>query len=456
MDSISEILRDFSILALLYLVGFFLRKHIKFLQNCYIPASLLGGFIGLLLGPQVLGSVSPIYLPIPDSIAGLAGVLICVIMGVSFLGVERAPSGKTAVATTVTSAATYQAQLLIGLVVAFLVGSQFDLPMAFGFTGIYGFYSGHGTAAATGSAFIEQGWADGLSVATTVATVGLMSGIICGIILINWGVRKGFAQVVDKPAEMPPEVKCGYVPVSKRKSIGMGVSYPDVLDPLALQVGFCLLTYGGGLVIRNALIAIWAPFKEIPLFAVCLLMGVVINKIMFATKRGDYLDRATITRISGFLLEIMICSAVATTSIEVFTTYLFPLVVLSIGLILVSILMCFFVGYKVLKTDWFESAVAIYGTYSGVLATGLLLVKTIDPDNKTSGAINATAAAAISNAWMLPYIALGPALSFRLPPLLMIGVTAVAFIAIMIILRIGFWNKDRRISDWFRKSASTK
>ena len=76
MDSISEILRDFSILALLYLVGFFLRKHIKFLQNCYIPASLLGGFIGLLLGPQVLGSVSPIYLPIPDSIAGLAGVLI--------------------------------------------------------------------------------------------------------------------------------------------------------------------------------------------------------------------------------------------------------------------------------------------------------------------------------------------------------------------------------------------
>lgn len=452
MSSISEILRDFSILALLYLIGFVLRKHVKLFQNCYIPASLIGGVLGLLLGPQVLGSFCPVYLPIPDSIGGLAGVLICVIMGVSFLGVEKAPSGKTAVAASVNSAATYQAQLLVGLVIAFLVGSRFDLPMAFGFTGIYGFYSGHGTAAATGSTFVDLGWADGLSVATTVATVGLLSGIICGIILINWGVRKGFAQVVDKPAEMPPEVKCGYVPAGKRKPIGMGVSFPDVLDPLALQVGFCLLTYGGGLLIRNLLIAAWAPFKEIPLFAVCLLMGVVINKVMFATKHGDYLDRATINRISGFLLEIMISSAVATTSIKVFTTYLFPLILLSVGLIAVNIFMCFVVGYKVLKQDWFESAVAIYGTYSGVLATGLLLVKTVDPDNKTSGAINATAAAAVSNAWMIPYIALGPALSFKLPPLLMIGVTAAALAAALIVLRVGFWNKDRRLSDWLRKA----
>src|SRR5699024_1728521 len=46
--------------ALLYLVifilmGKWLRVHITWMQNLFLPSSLIGGFLILLLGPQVLG-----------------------------------------------------------------------------------------------------------------------------------------------------------------------------------------------------------------------------------------------------------------------------------------------------------------------------------------------------------------------------------------------------------------
>lgn len=57
MSEIQTVLYDLGYLSFLLLLGVFLRKKVKFLQNIYIPASLLGGFCGLILGPQILGSV---------------------------------------------------------------------------------------------------------------------------------------------------------------------------------------------------------------------------------------------------------------------------------------------------------------------------------------------------------------------------------------------------------------
>ena len=52
MSEIARVLYDLGILSIVLLLGVFLRKKVRFLQNLYIPASLLGGFCGLMLGPQ--------------------------------------------------------------------------------------------------------------------------------------------------------------------------------------------------------------------------------------------------------------------------------------------------------------------------------------------------------------------------------------------------------------------
>ena len=66
---------DIILLAIFLLLGFITREIVKPLQKLYIPSSVIGGVIGLILGQQVLGIVQ-----IPDSFGQISSVLINVIM----------------------------------------------------------------------------------------------------------------------------------------------------------------------------------------------------------------------------------------------------------------------------------------------------------------------------------------------------------------------------------------
>ena len=84
-----QILVDLSVLSSLLLIGICLRKKVRFLQNLYVPASLIAGFVGLLIGPQILGRISPVYLPVSDTLSSWAGQLVNIVLGLSFLGHKK-------------------------------------------------------------------------------------------------------------------------------------------------------------------------------------------------------------------------------------------------------------------------------------------------------------------------------------------------------------------------------
>ncbi len=249
MNAIQTVLTDFTWLSLLLLAGFFIRKKVRWMQTLYLPAALIAGFIGLLLGPQVLGQISPVCLPIGDTIAKWPGVLITLVFSVQFLGAKPVNMNEAAFSGTCMAAIGHMGQIVVGL--ACTIGfMQFypNLPLAFGLAPVFGFYNGHGTAAATGQTFIDMGWADGMAVTNTMATAGLISGVLIGIVMINIGVRRGYAKLALKTSELPIEVLQGYISrrnVSRRMGRG---SANDVLDPFAFQLalaGFsCLCSYG--------------------------------------------------------------------------------------------------------------------------------------------------------------------------------------------------------------------
>ena len=49
--------RSFAILGILLLVGTFLRAKVPFFQRLYLPAAVIGGTIGMLIGPRALNIV---------------------------------------------------------------------------------------------------------------------------------------------------------------------------------------------------------------------------------------------------------------------------------------------------------------------------------------------------------------------------------------------------------------
>lgn len=65
-----------------------------------------------------------------------------------------------------------------------------DLNLGFGLLLAAGFIGGHGTAAAVGDAFAKQGWEEGLSLAMTSATIGVICSIVVGLAFIKYYSKK--------------------------------------------------------------------------------------------------------------------------------------------------------------------------------------------------------------------------------------------------------------------------
>ena len=78
----ATIFNDMVILGVFLLIGFIIREICKPIQKLFIPASVVGGVVALIMGPQVLHLVT-----IPKSFASMSGVLINLVMTAIVFGV---------------------------------------------------------------------------------------------------------------------------------------------------------------------------------------------------------------------------------------------------------------------------------------------------------------------------------------------------------------------------------
>ena len=83
---LQELLIQFALLGILLLIGMFLRARIPFFRKLLLPASVIGGFFGLLIGPNLWGELSPLSSSTVSVWSLLPGVLIVPIFAAVPLG----------------------------------------------------------------------------------------------------------------------------------------------------------------------------------------------------------------------------------------------------------------------------------------------------------------------------------------------------------------------------------
>ncbi len=85
---LTNLMVDICCLSLLLLVGKYLRTRLVLLQRLFLPASVIAGFIGLLLGPYVCGKYLFTFIPheIMNSWSLYPGRLINMVFACVFLG----------------------------------------------------------------------------------------------------------------------------------------------------------------------------------------------------------------------------------------------------------------------------------------------------------------------------------------------------------------------------------
>ncbi len=393
------------ILAIALLVGKFMRSVVPIFYKFFIPSSILGGVVLLLLGPEVLGGIigdntfeyGLFNEEILDVFSVLPGLLITVIFAGLFLG-KKTPKGKDVFKVSGPQLAYAQTaawgQYVIGILLAVLILVPFfDAQVMVGALIEIGFEGGHGTAAGLRETFNDLGFSEGTDLALGLATVGIVGGLVIGVFLINWGVRHHRTAYLKTAKNIDEIKKTGIIPKDEReKTISLTVS-SESIEPLAMHLGLYALAILAGIGILEFLQWIeritWGGengvqlFAHVPLFPIAMLGGVLVQFVVNKYDKHDIFDRKLINRIQGVALDFLIVSALAGLSLSVIGRHIEVFLILAAAGILWNLFVFLYLAPRMIPKYWFERGIGDYGQSMGMTAVGLILIRIVDSEQKT-------------------------------------------------------------------------
>ncbi|AOV07396.1 sodium/glutamate symporter [Sporosarcina ureilytica] len=410
-----DLLIAFAALSGFLLIGTLLRAKVKFLQSLFLPASVIGGFVGLLLGPVILGDHA--ILPIPQDwitiYALIPGILIVPVVasvpfGVKFKSrlekkseqakmnaeVEKKKKSNASRNVLIMFAILViisQGQNVIGLSLTYLLsklGMISDVYATFGTEVAAGFSGGHGTAGVVGSLLQSMNqpyWNTAQGVTVTTATVGLIGGILIGIVMINFAARKGYTQFLSGPGSFPQDMKQGYQSdVEKQKASGKETMLGSSIDTLTFH--FALILGGSG--VAYALLMLVKKLNvpiiaSIPIWAYAIIVMYFIWWVMCQLNLSWIVDRQTTSKISSMFTDFAVVAAIVSMPVKAVLSYIVPITIMMVVVGGFTLLASYWLCKKYYGDFWFERSVAVFGTNAGVFITGLMLLKMVDPEYKS-------------------------------------------------------------------------
>ncbi len=376
------LLTDIGWISILLIIGNVLRNRLKVLQALLLPAPITAGLLGLILGQEVLGVIHW-----SDQVGTYTTLLIAVV----FASMAYSMNLGGSVASGARNMWGYSTAMFMGQWGIFiLLGLYFFAPFFgtepwFGMMLPVGFVGGFGTAAAVGSALEDIGIAEASSIGFTSATVGTLVAIVGGVIVANWGIRKGKA--TELRGTLPEDLRTGYIAAeSERPSIGRATTNPSSIEPLALHAGFILITVLIAYTVNTWIKSMWSNVS-IPLFAMAFVIGLIGRGLLVAFKRPNYLDRETISTVSGAATDFMIAFGIASIVPAALAGYWQALLIMFVLGTIFCVVWMAWAGPLFFGENWLERGIFGWGWATAAVATGIALLKMVDPKLQ-SGTLN--------------------------------------------------------------------
>ncbi|MGD1854915.1 MAG: sodium/glutamate symporter [Leptolyngbyaceae cyanobacterium] len=417
MFTLRDVFFAFILMALLLLAGRYVKQKIRWIQRLYLPESIVAGALALLLGPQILGALIGSVAgenallagglftePIRNVWSQSPGIFINIVFAALFLG-ERIPNPRAiwrkAAPQVVFGQTLAWGQYVLGILVTLgILIPLFDAnPISAALIEI-GFEGGHGTAGGMADTLNELGFAEGADLALGLATVGIVSGIVAGTALSDWGRRKGHVRSdagdVEDPGGVPELSHTENEEVRNRRAHLMrGL----LIDPLSINCGIVGLAIVLGWLILQGLVWVesvtWGTtgfevMSYVPLFPMALIGGIVVQLILERLRLAPLVIQPLMKSIAGLALDVVVVAALASISLQVIGSNLGIFVILSVVGITWNVLFFLYYAPRIFPDHWFEKGIGDLGQSMGVTATGILLLRMVDPQND-SGAFESFA-----------------------------------------------------------------
>jgi ESS family glutamate:Na+ symporter len=468
----------------LLLVGFVLRANLHVLGKLFVPASVVGGFVGFAL-LQVALNLHDARLDFVTEFAGsLAkewrswpGWLIAVVFAGMLLekpattfrqSLRRAASEGVVVWIIIVG------QIALGFAVTWLIlRPMFGTALPFGQLLEVSWAGGFGSSTAWGNIYQHlKKFPEAQDLAIFFAAMGLLYGTVSGIVLVNIAARRGWTSNRDTviPTVQATHEKLGKLEYGRARDPS-SVDYrpaaharvpAEMIDPLVFQAlilaGAFVMGWFLSFGVNRAAMGIdrilhrdlLLPFLgQLPLFLYTLLGGLIVREILYALRVGHLIDPLSIRRFVGAAMEFLIVAALASMNLARLRQYAIPAILLMLVGAIWCALTLIWLSRRLLPRDyWFELGIINYGMATATTAQGMMLLRMIDPDLKTRAAEDYALAAPLS----APFIG-GGVVTMVLPGVMehvsagWVVVTSVALVVVLYLVGLQLRGKQLNAGD---------
>ena len=264
-----------------------------------------------------------------------------------------------------------------GLVVKYFLSQSIDVNPLMSCLIEVGFEGGHGAASIIGNNFVKMGFPEGLDLGLAMATMGLLSSSLIGSIFIFIGNILNLTNQQNISEKMYSNES-----IYKFKLI-------SDLKILITNLGLAGLAIIIGLLLNQILrfISLFlGPFsKEIiyslPVFPLILIGSLLVRYLLEKTEKTTFISQILQREMGILSTDLLIFAAMASLNLSTVLGNWFPILLLTLVGLIWNILCIIFYAYFVFDEYWFEKGLVEFGNSTGVVASGLLLLRLADPNN---------------------------------------------------------------------------
>ncbi|MBN1533567.1 MAG: hypothetical protein JXA20_12940 [Spirochaetes bacterium] len=386
----------FGTMSIFLLIGIFIRAKVRFFQTFLIPSCMIAGFLGMI---ALNTGIMPFEAQAFETFAYHFFIISFISIGLTHsdeggggaAGEKKTGSPlKGAAWMAMIEGITVSTQAIVGCALVLLFGVfGTRLFPTFGLFLPLGFTEGPGQALSFGKSWEAHGFENAATIGLTFAAVGFLVAFFVGIPIVRWGVKRGLP--AEKPTAIAGDIQRGIISRgADKEKAGELTMHSGNVETFAFQmalVGFIyVLTY----FLSLGLVRITSPNIAQSLFGFffffAMIMALLVRFIMKKLGIMHMIDPGIQRRITGWSVDFLLVATITAIQLVVVIQYIVPIAVMSVAGVLITIFPILYLGKRIDRLN-FERTMTIFGTCTGTVSTGLLLLRVIDPEFRTPVAL---------------------------------------------------------------------